>query len=32
RLTVLDGVGHFLFDEQPERVAAIVVGFLDGLA
>jgi haloalkane dehalogenase len=32
RLEVLDGVGHFLFDEQPERVAAIVVGFLDGLA
>jgi haloalkane dehalogenase len=28
RLEVLDGVGHFLFDDVPERAAAIVVEFL----
>ena len=25
---VLDGIGHFMFDEVPERAAAIVVDFL----
>jgi haloalkane dehalogenase len=28
RTEVLDGVGHFMFDEVPERAAAIVVDFL----
>jgi pimeloyl-ACP methyl ester carboxylesterase len=28
---VLDGIGHFMFDEVPERAAAIVVDFLAGL-
>jgi pimeloyl-ACP methyl ester carboxylesterase len=28
RLEILDGVGHFLFDEVPERAAGIVVDFL----
>jgi pimeloyl-ACP methyl ester carboxylesterase len=31
RLEVLDGVGHFLFDDAPERTAAAVAGFLRGL-
>ncbi len=28
RLEILDGVGHFMFDEVPDRAAAIVVDFL----
>jgi pimeloyl-ACP methyl ester carboxylesterase len=28
---ILDGVGHFMFDEVPERAAAIVVDFLSEL-
>ena len=28
RTEVLDGIGHFMFDEVPERAAAIVVDFL----
>jgi pimeloyl-ACP methyl ester carboxylesterase len=28
---VLDGIGHFMFDEVPERAAAIVVDFLRAL-
>jgi haloalkane dehalogenase len=28
QLQILDGVGHFMFDEVPERAAGIVVGFL----
>ena len=28
RAEVLDGIGHFMFDEVPERAAAIVVDFL----
>jgi haloalkane dehalogenase len=31
RLEILDGVGHFMFDEVPERAAAIVVDFLRAL-
>ena len=31
RTEVLDGVGHFMFDEVPERAAAIVVDFLGEL-
>ena len=32
RTEMLDGIGHFMFDEVPERAAAIVVDFLrDGL-
>ena len=31
RLEILDGVGHFPFDEAPERAAAPVVAFLGGL-
>ena len=31
RAEVLDGVGHFIFDEVPERAAAIVVDFLGEL-
>jgi len=32
RLEVLDELGHFAFDEDPERTAAIVVAFLDDVA
>ena len=28
RMEILDGVGHFMFDEVPERAAGIVVDFL----
>jgi pimeloyl-ACP methyl ester carboxylesterase len=28
RVEILDGVGHFLFDEVPDRTAGIVVDFL----
>ena len=28
RTEILEGVGHFMFDEVPERAAAIVVDFL----
>ena len=31
RTEVLDGIGHFMFDEVPDRAAAIVVDFLDAL-
>jgi len=31
RLEVLDGVGHFVFDEVPQRAATIVVDFLGDL-
>ncbi len=31
RMEILDGVGHFMFDEVPERAAAIVVDFLGEL-
>jgi haloalkane dehalogenase len=31
RTEVLDGIGHFMFDEVPDRAAAIVVDFLGGL-
>jgi pimeloyl-ACP methyl ester carboxylesterase len=27
-MEILDGVGHFMFDEVPERSAAVVVDFL----
>lgn len=32
RLEILEGVGHFIFDDEPERCAAAVTGFLAGLA
>jgi haloalkane dehalogenase len=28
QLEILDGVGHFMFDEVPERAAGVVVDFL----
>jgi pimeloyl-ACP methyl ester carboxylesterase len=31
RLEILDGVGHFPFEEAPERAAGPVVAFLGGL-
>jgi haloalkane dehalogenase len=31
RVEILDGIGHFMFDEVPERAADIVVDFLDEL-
>jgi haloalkane dehalogenase len=31
RMEILDGVGHFMFDEVPDRAAAIVVDFLGEL-
>jgi pimeloyl-ACP methyl ester carboxylesterase len=31
RMEILEGVGHFMFDEVPERAADIVVDFLRGL-
>jgi pimeloyl-ACP methyl ester carboxylesterase len=31
RIEILDGVGHFMFDEVPDRAATIVVDFLRAL-
>jgi haloalkane dehalogenase len=31
RTEILDGVGHFMFDEVPDRAASIVVDFLGEL-
>ena len=30
-LVVIEGAGHFVWDEQPERCAAVLTAFLDGL-
>jgi haloalkane dehalogenase len=31
QMEILDGVGHFMFDEVPDRAAAVVVDFLESL-
>ena len=31
RLEILEGAGHFVFEDEPERTAAAVASFLSGV-